>query len=193
MSKTGREGSARRAPDGTRRRNNQNQSRLCKTPYLLPQAHTRLCDAFFVASVGCTCPMRASLFRSMSHAGTNSQKYTHDPAPLRNHDIHGIHQWAEKYKANVFPRMTSSPARTPDLVKNSVPISSDRGFGRQGKSFPSGSSPTADRPSVVMTEPFSSMMIREGIPRTLNFVLSVDFLSLCWWCSGGGRRRKGKR
>lgn len=88
------------------------------------------------------------------------------------------HQCAEKYTANVFPRMASSPATLPDLVKNSVPISSDSGFGLQGKSLPSGSSPTSDRPSVVITDPLSSKMTRAGIPRTLNLVLSDDFLSL---------------
>lgn len=88
------------------------------------------------------------------------------------------HQCAEKYKAKVFPRMTSSPQTLPDLSKNSVPISSESGFGRQGKSFPSGSSPTTDLPSAVMTCPFESKMTREGIPRTLNWVLNDDFLSL---------------
>lgn len=82
--------------------------------------------------------------------------------------------------------MTSSPARVPGLVTNSVPMSSERGLGLHGNSLPSGSSLTTSRPSGVMTEPSVSMITRAGMPRTLNLVLREDFLSLWVAGSAGG-------
>lgn len=78
---------------------------------------------------------------------------TRAPPPPSSKPFHATttplsHQCAEKYKANVFPRITFSPARPPDFVKNSVPISSERAFGRHGKSLASGSSPTACRERI---------------------------------------------
>ena len=114
----------------------------------------------------------------MHHALDVHNKHRNKNAKPSKGGLTLTHQCAEKYKAKVFPRMISSPQTLPDLLKNSFPISSDSGFGRHGKSLPSGSSPTIDRPSVVITPPLGSKITRDGIPRTLNLVLNDDFLSL---------------
>lgn len=120
----------------------------------------------------------SALSRLMHHALDVHNKHRNKNAKPSKGGLTLTHQCAEKYKAKVFPRMISSPQTLPDLLKNSFPISSDSGFGRHGKSLPSGSSPTIDRPSVVMTPPLGSKITRDGIPRTLNLVLNDDFLSL---------------
>lgn len=117
-------------------------------------------------------PVRSSL----QYNSSSTSRTTHH-APLSVQPSF-THQCAEKYKAKVFPRIISSPQTLPDLSKNSVPMSSDMHLGLQGKSLPSGSSPTIERPSVVMTDPLGSKITRDGIPLTLNLVLSDDFLSL---------------
>ena len=63
----------------------------------------------------------------------------------------------------------------PSLPTNSSPSSSFSGLGRHGNSSPVGSSETAALPSVVMVEPSSSTMTRDGMPDTLNFLESASF------------------
>merc|ERR1719453_252594 len=71
---------------------------------------------------------------------------------------------------------TLAPLVSPPSTSPSPRIS-DTGLGFHGNAAPVGSSETAERPSVGMTEPSASRITSVGMPRTLNFFESFSLRS----------------
>merc|ERR1719504_423881 len=93
---------------------------------------------------------------------------------------HGGHQCAEKYSSRCFDARSATGTLAPLVSASSTsppPRSSESGLGFHGNAAPVGSSETAERPSVVMTEPSASRITSVGMPRTLNFFESLSLRS----------------
>jgi hypothetical protein len=72
------------------------------------------------------------------------------------------------------PLMSSTSTVSPSVPCRKVsPSASQNVGGFHGKLWPSGSSLTASRPSVVMVEPSGARMTKEGMPWTLYFFESL--------------------